>query len=114
MKNAILAALTLTATLALAEPANVSRTAPEVPVAAPKTEGKTEAVGKNISASQRIYLKANTPASYTRTVSAATPRISSVSRVNLRRPTSSGSIRAPLSGANTQQQAPAAGGATAQ
>ena len=157
MKNPILAALTLTATLVLAQevpvdaPANAPANAPsreavrpnnsggviapasiaapktegktEVPllptfptttIAAPKTEGKTEGVGEKSSANKRISLRPNAPVSYTRTVSSAAPRTASVSRVNLRRPTSASSISAPLSGVNTQQQAPAAGGATAQ
>ena len=139
MKNAILAALTLSATLVLAQevpvdaPANAPANAPvDAPsreavrpnnsggviapasIAAPKTEGKTEGVGEKSSANKRISLKPNAPVSYTRTVSSAAPRTASVNRVNLRRPTSASSIRAPLSGVNTQQQAPAAGGATAQ
>lgn len=135
MKNAILAALTLSATLVLAQevpvdaPANAPVDAPSreavrpnnsggviapASIAAPKTEGKTEGVGEKSSANKRISLKPNAPVSYTRTVSSAAPRTASVNRVNLRRPTSASSIRAPLSGVNTQQQAPAAGGATAQ
>ena len=131
MKNAILAALTLTATLVLAQevpvdapvdapsreavrPNNSGGVIAPASIAAPKTEGKTEGVGEKSSANKRISLRPNAPVSYTRTVSSAAPRTASVSRVNLRRPTSASSISAPLSGVNTQQQAPAAGGATAQ
>lgn len=131
MKNPILAALTLTATLVLAQevPVDAPANAPSreavrpnnsggviapASIAAPKTEGKTEGVGEKSSANKRISLRPNAPVSYTRTVSSAAPRTASVSRVNLRRPTSASSISAPLSGVNTQQQAPAAGGATAQ
>lgn len=131
MKNAILAALTLTATLVLAQevpvdapanapsreavrPNNSGRVIATASIAAPKTEGKTEGVGEKSSASQRTHLKPNAPVSYTRTVSTTAPRTASVSRVNLRRPTSASSIRTPLPGASTQQQVPAASGATAQ